>query len=108
MPTMYYPGKKDHHERVTTERPHPTGGSCPPGRIRKGEVDSDSLFRVFRCIPWLISDPSGAAYPGKKDHHQRVTTERPHPTGGSCPREGHGNGKLIRILFSVYFGGFRG
>jgi hypothetical protein len=30
------------------------------------------------------------------------------PTGGSCPREGHGKGKLIRILFSVYFGGFRG
>jgi CheY-like chemotaxis protein len=26
-------------------------------------------------------------YPGKKDHHKRVTTERPHPTGGSCPRE---------------------
>ena len=47
-------------------------------------------------------------YPGKKDHHKRVTTERPHPTGGSCPREGHGKGKLIRILFSVYFGGFRG
>ena len=50
----------------------------------------------------------GAYYPGKKDHHKRVTTERPHPTGGSCPREGHGKGKLIRILFSVYFGGFRG
>ena len=47
-------------------------------------------------------------YPGKKDHHKRVTTERPHPTGGSCPREGHGKGELIRILFSVYFGGFRG
>jgi len=47
-------------------------------------------------------------YPGKKDHHKRVTTEQPHPTGGSCPREGHGKGKLIRILFSVYFGGFRG
>jgi hypothetical protein len=47
-------------------------------------------------------------YPGKKDNHKRVTTERPHPTGGSCPREGHGKGKLIRILFSVYFGGFRG
>ena len=50
----------------------------------------------------------GIDYPGKKDHHKRVTTERPHPTGGSCPREGHGKGKLIRILFSVYFGGFRG
>ena len=58
---IYYPGKKDHHKRVTTERPHPTGGSPPPGRTRKGEVDSDSLFRVFRWIPWLISDPSGAA-----------------------------------------------
>ena len=59
----YYPGKKDHHKRVTTERPHPTGGAPhpagvgpPPGRTRKGEVDSDSLFRVFRWIPWLISD----------------------------------------------------
>ncbi len=48
-----------------------------------------------------------AYYPGKKDHHKRVTTERPHPTGGSCPREGHGKGTLIRILFSVYFGGYR-
>src|SRR5208337_4766044 len=64
----YYPGKKDHHKRVTTERPHFTGGAPhpagvgpPPGRTRKGEVDSDSLFRVFRWIPWLISDPSGAA-----------------------------------------------
>ena len=47
-------------------------------------------------------------YHGKKDHHKRVTTERPHPTGGSCPQEGHGKGKLIRILFSVDFGGFRG
>ncbi len=59
----YYPGKKDHHKRVTTERPHPTGGAPhpagvgpPPGKSRKGEVDSDSLFRVFRWIPWLISD----------------------------------------------------
>src|SRR5208337_223057 len=59
----YYHGKKDHHKRVTTERPHPTGGAPhpagvgpPPGRTRKGEVDSDSLFRVFRWIPWLISD----------------------------------------------------
>ncbi len=49
-------------------------------------------------------------YPRKKDHHRQATMERPHPTGGSCPREGHGHGKgkLIRILFSVYFGGFRG
>jgi len=38
-------------------------------------------------------------YPGKKDHHKRVTTES---------TERHGKGKLIRILFSVYFGGFRG
>ncbi len=59
--SRYYPGKKDHHKRVTTERPHPTGGGCPPARTRKGEVDSDSLFRVFRWIPWLISDPPGAS-----------------------------------------------
>ena len=37
--------------------------------------------------------------PGKKDRHKRVTTEH---------TERHGKGKLIRILFSVYFGGFRG
>src|SRR5208337_1328533 len=30
---------------------------------------------------------------------QVITTERPHPTGGSCPREGHRNGKHIRISF---------
>ncbi len=54
-------------------------------------------------------------YPGKKDHHKRVTTERPHPTGGAPHPAGVGpppgrirKGKLIRILFSVYFGGFRG
>ena len=39
----------------------PYGRELPPGRTRKGEVDSDSLFRGFRWIPWLISDPSGAA-----------------------------------------------
>ncbi len=38
-------------------------------------------------------------YPGKKDHHKRVTTKH---------TKGHGKGKLIRILFSVCFGGFRG
>ncbi len=36
---------------------------------------------------------------GAKDHHKRVTTES---------TEEHGKGKLIWILFSVYFGGFRG
>ncbi len=34
----------------------PYGRELPPGRTRKGEVDSDSPFRVFRWIPWLISD----------------------------------------------------
>src|SRR5271157_3733245 len=35
----------------------PYGPELPPGRtrIRKGEVHSNSLFRVFRWIPWLIS-----------------------------------------------------
>src|SRR5271157_2623070 len=52
-------------ERSSQARNHgttpPYGRELPPGRTRKGEVDSDSLFRVFRWIPWLISDPSGAA-----------------------------------------------
>ncbi len=52
-------------ERSSQTRNHgttpPYGRELPPGRRRKGEVDSDSLFRVFRWIPWLISDPSGAA-----------------------------------------------
>src|SRR5208337_3943650 len=41
----------------------PYGRELLPGRtrIRKGEVHSNSLFRVFRWIPWLISDPPGAA-----------------------------------------------
>ena len=38
-------------------------------------------------------------YPGKKDHHKRVTTEN---------TEEHGKGKLTRIFLSVYFSGFRG
>jgi len=42
----------------------PYGRELPPGRTRKGEVDSDSLFRGFRWIPWLISYPPGAAVGG--------------------------------------------
>ena len=30
-------------------------------------------------------DRSAVVLPRKNDHHKRVTTERPHPTGGSCP-----------------------
>ena len=52
-------------ERSSQTRNHgttpPCGRELPPGRTRKGEVDLDSLFRVFRWIPWLISDPSEAA-----------------------------------------------
>ena len=40
------------------ERLHPEGRESPPVRTRKGKVDSDSLFRVFRWVPWLISDSS--------------------------------------------------
>ena len=47
----------------------------------------------------LDLDQGNHYYPGKKDHHKRVTTEN---------TEGHGKGKSIRILFSVYFGEFRG
>src|SRR5271166_1311223 len=41
----------------------PYGRELPPGRTRKGKgkVDSGSLFRAFRWIPWLIFDFSGAA-----------------------------------------------
>ena len=39
------------------ERSSQTGNHGKPGRTRKGEVDSDALFRGFRWIPWLISDP---------------------------------------------------
>src|SRR5208337_2436362 len=52
-------------ERSSQTRNHgttpPYGRELSPGRTWKGEVDSDSLFRVFRWIPWLIADPSGAA-----------------------------------------------
>ena len=46
-------------ERSSQTRNHgttPYGWELPPGTTRIGEVDSDSLFRVFRWIPWLISD----------------------------------------------------
>jgi hypothetical protein len=38
-----------------------SGNHGTHGRTRKGKVDSNSIFRVFQWIPWLISDPSGAA-----------------------------------------------
>ena len=53
----------------------------------------DVLTNFLRVVRGAV------VYPGKKDHHKRVTTEN---------TEGHGKGKLIRILFSVYFSGFRG
>ena len=56
------------HQRLTElsilprqERSSQTHNHGKHRRTRKGEVDLDSLFRVFRWIPWLISDPSGAA-----------------------------------------------
>ena len=42
----------------------PYGPELPPGRTRKGEVDSNSLFRGFRWIPWLISDRLAEVIPG--------------------------------------------
>ena len=96
----------------------PDGGSGFPGLSVRGLDDEDiydtpcssrvsgPLFDGERTLD--DSMPRRTYYPGKKDHHKRVTTERSHPTGGSCPREGHGTGKLIRILFSVYSGEFRG
>ena len=105
---------------VTSTGLRSTGGSLSQG-FRSVRSCSALLFgdRAARygVVVWSGVDVlsnflpvvrEAVVYPGKKDHHKRVTTERPHPTGGSCPREGHGKGKLIRILFSVYFGGFRG
>ena len=67
-PVISMPNRADvllRQERSSQTRNHgttpPYGRELPPGRTRKGEVDSDSLFRVFRWIPWLIPDPSGAA-----------------------------------------------
>ncbi len=46
------------------ERSSQTGNHGKHRRTQKGGVDSDSLFRGFRWIPWLISDPPGAAIGG--------------------------------------------
>ena len=76
-----------------------------PGQFLTAWTSRPGAFHCRRGIGGV------SYYHGKKDHHKLVTTERPHPTGGRAlarPREGHGKGKLIRILFSVYFGGFRG
>ena len=43
------------------ERSSQTGNHGTHGRTRKSRADPNSLFRVFRWIPWLISDSSGAA-----------------------------------------------
>ena len=53
----------------------------PPGRTRtrKGEVDSVSLFRVFRWIPWLISDPPGPRAVGIR-WRSRPTLQHPRVT----------------------------
>ena len=61
-----------------------------------------ALSKGHEIVDVALRGSAADYYPGKKDHHKRVTTERPHPTGGSCPREGHGKGKLIRILFSRF------
>ena len=37
------------------ERSSQTGNHGKPHKYTEREVDSDSLFRVFRWIPWLIS-----------------------------------------------------
>src|SRR5271165_5227599 len=78
----------------------PYGRELPPGRTRKGEDDSDSLFRVFRWIPWLISDPcsSGDTIPNclvaspPRSHQVRERSEkrgaRRSRAGGSRPRPG--------------------
>src|SRR5271166_4667021 len=81
---------------------------CPPFRGPGGPLRGYGLVRS-RCPDQLLAScPRSRRLLRQERSSQTVATERPHPTGGSCPREGHGKRKLIRILFSVYFGGFRG
>src|SRR5271157_4370716 len=80
----------------------------PRSRVRAGRYRSQrsgQWYRSGRYRPWSIA---------RIDNHTTVTEtvvklgELERWICGSCPREGDGKGKLIRILFSVYFGGFRG
>jgi len=54
---------------------------------------------LANTVTITMASVSKRYYSGKKDHHKRVTTES---------TDGHRKGELIRILFSVDFGGFRG
>ena len=76
------------NKRVTTERPHPAGGSCPREEARKGEVDSDSLFRVFRSIPWLISDPVDALTAPGLFAVRSDSSRKPRWPAGEAPTRG--------------------
>ena len=67
-----------------------------PGPTLQTSVEQGLLARDS---DWIPDVDRRHYYPGKKDYYKRVTTEN---------TEGHGKGKLIQILFSVYFGGFRG
>src|SRR5208337_3545487 len=106
MPTLCYPGKKDHHQRVTTEhRARPSRRKIlnhgKHGTTRKGDPN------VF---PFLC--PSRGQLPpvgwGRSVVITCLDNRRAAQRDRTCRTEGHGKGKLIRILFSVYFGGFRG
>ena len=68
-------------------------GPSSAGRGNRTPIPERVLIRPPGAKPDTAHDfKLERYYPGKKDHHEWVTTERPHPTGGSCPREGHGKG----------------
>ena len=62
---------------------------------RKEKSDQPCLFVSFRSTNVR---PLCAAH---RLSRQVITTERPHPTGGSCPREGHRNGNTFGSPFRV-------
>ena len=93
----YYPGKRDHHKRLTTENTaRPSRRKIlnhgKHGTTRKGDPN---VF-PFLC-PSVLSVVITCLYNRRAAQRDRT-----------CRTEGHGKGKAIRIFFSVYFGGFRG
>ena len=75
-------------------------GAPVAGGVRRACDDASLSFPVRLCdAPYLLQllSPSGVR---KSAHASKILNV--------SRTEGHGKGKLIRIFFSVYFGGFRG
>ena len=65
-------------------------GPAPAGNRREAWVDGVLLARKGSGYDIPVAQHSTLVLPGKKVHHKRVTTEH---------TDGHGKGKLIRVLF---------